>query len=687
MKLVIVESPNKCHTISRYLGEGYEVLATVGHLRDLSTSGKGGFGVDVQNGFKPTYVVSPGKRGTVAELREAARKADTIYLATDPDREGEAIAWHLTQILGLDPKTAKRLEFHEITRVSISEAIKHPRVIDMNLVESQETRRIMDRIIGFRLSNIIQKKIKSPSAGRVQSATLELICDHDKEIASFKPETYWALSLELKKNNTKITANFHSFSDIKKIDTAEINSEILAKLAGGKAKITGIKKTVKTVESKPAFTTSTLQQEAFNAYKFSTKKTSSLAQQLYEGVQIKGEHTGLITYIRTDSTYLSDTYVGRAEEFIANTFGKEYCGKRKVVSVAGAQNAHEAIRPTANHTTPGLVKAYLTSDQYKLYKLIYERALGSLMAPKKEAVTQITFDVDGVTFKTECSSVLFDGYTRLTHEQNESVVLPPLEEGEELIINKVNSEEKMTEPPAPYTEAKIVKLMEDKKIGRPSTYASTISTLLKREYVVSKSGSISSTEQGQKTAHVLRKYFPSFVDVKYTAQMEEKLDHIQEGEVSRSEALTDFYYPFIKICEDATKKMYKDIDEPTGRKCPKCGAPLVYKKSKFGNFVGCSNWPTCEYREKEIEDLEQTGEKCPVCGKPLVYRVGKKGKKFVACSGYPQCNYVKKEEIPAEVVKKCPECGGDLIVRGRGKKKFLGCSNFPKCHHIEKLDK
>ena len=687
MKLVIVESPNKCHTISRYLGEGYEVLATVGHLRDLSTSGKGGFGVDVQNGFKPTYVVSPGKRGTVAELREAARKADTIYLATDPDREGEAIAWHLTQILGLDPKTAKRLEFHEITRVSISEAIKHPRVIDMNLVESQETRRIMDRIIGFRLSNIIQKKIKSPSAGRVQSATLELICDHDKEIASFKPETYWALSLELKKNNTKITANFHSFSDIKKIDTAEINSEILAKLATGKAKITGIKKTVKTVESKPAFTTSTLQQEAFNAYKFSTKKTSSLAQQLYEGVQIKGEHTGLITYIRTDSTYLSDTYVGRAEEFIANTFGKEYCGKRKVVSVAGAQNAHEAIRPTANHTTPGSVKAYLTSDQYKLYKLIYERALGSLMAPKKEAVTQITFDVDGVTFKTECSSVLFDGYTRLTHEQNESVVLPPLEEGEELIINKVNSEEKMTEPPAPYTEAKIVKLMEDKKIGRPSTYASTISTLLKREYVVSKSGSISSTEQGQKTAHVLRKYFPSFVDVKYTAQMEEKLDHIQEGEVSRSEALTDFYYPFIKICEDATKKMYKDIDEPTGRKCPKCGAPLVYKKSKFGNFVGCSNWPTCEYREKEIEDLEQTGEKCPVCGKPLVYRVGKKGKKFVACSGYPHCNYVKKEEIPAEVVKKCPEGGGDLIVRGRGKKKFLGCSNFPKCHHIEKLDK
>ena len=686
MKLVIVESPNKCHTISRYLGEGYKVLATVGHLRDLSTSGKGGFGVDIENGFKPTYVVSSGKRGTVAELKEAARKADDIYLATDPDREGEAIAWHLTQILGLDPKTTKRLEFHEITRVSINDAITKPRVIDMNLVESQETRRIMDRIIGFRLSNIIQKKIKSPSAGRVQSATLELICDHDKEIANFKPEPYWTLSLELKKNNAKITANFHSFSEIKKIEDEKTNSEILKKLECGKAVVTNVKKSVRTVESKPAFTTSTLQQEAFNTYKFSTKKTSSLAQQLYEGVQINGEHTGLITYIRTDSTYLSDTYVERAETYIKEKFGPEYCGRRKVVKVAGAQNAHEAIRPTANHTTPESIRGYLTSDQYKLYKLIYERALSSLMAPKKETVMQATFDVNGVVFKAESSSVIFDGYTRLNKEQSDNYILPSLEVGEELVINKVNNESKMTEPPASYTEAKIVKLMEDKKIGRPSTYASTIATLLKREYVSSKSGSITTTEQGQKTAHVLKKYFPNFVDVKYTALMEEKLDQIQEGETTRTEALTEFYYPFIESVEDASKKMYKDLDEPTGRKCPKCGAPLVYKKSKYGNFIGCSNFPTCSYREKEEEELEKTGEMCPICGKPLVYRVGKRGKKFVACSGYPDCNYIKKEETSVEVVKKCPECGGDLVIRGSGKKKFLGCSNYPKCHHIEKLD-
>ena len=686
MKLVIVESPNKCHTISRYLGDGYKVLATVGHLRDLSTSGKGGFGVDIENGFKPTYVVSNGKRATVAELKEAARKADDVYLATDPDREGEAIAWHLTQILGLDPKTTKRLEFHEITRVSINDAIKKPRVIDMNLVESQETRRIMDRIIGFRLSNIIQKKIKSPSAGRVQSATLELICDHDKEIANFKPEPYWTLSLELLKNKAKIVANFHSFSEIKKIEDEKTNAEILKKLECGKAIVTNVKKSVRTVESKPAFTTSTLQQEAFNTYKFSTKKTSSLAQQLYEGVQIKGEHTGLITYIRTDSTYLSDTYVERAESYIAQNFGQEYCGKRKVVKVAGAQNAHEAIRPTANHTTPESIRGYLTPDQYKLYKLIYERALSSLMAPKKESVMQATFDVNGVTFKAESASVLFDGYARLYKEQSESFSLPTLEVGEELIINRVNNESKMTEPPAAYTEAKIVKLMEDKKIGRPSTYASTIATLLKREYVVSKSGSVTTTEQGQKTGYVLRKYFPDFVDVKYTALMEEKLDQIQEGEVSRTEALTEFYYPFIQSVEDASKKMYKDLDEPTGRKCPKCGAPLVYKKSKYGNFIGCSNFPTCSYREKDEEELEKTGEMCPICGKPLVYRIGKRNKKFIACSGYPDCNYIKKEETQVEVVKKCPECGGDLVIRGRGKKKFLGCSNYPKCHHIEKLD-
>lgn len=686
MKLVIVESPNKCHTISRYLGEGYEVLATVGHLRDLSTSGKGGFGVDVDHDFKPTYIISSSKRHTVYELQDAAAKAKDIFLATDPDREGEAIAWHLTQILGLPVETTKRLEFHEITRDSITTAIKNPRVLDMNLVEAQEARRIVDRIIGFKLSNIMQKKIKSPSAGRVQSATLKLIVEHDDEIANFIPEPYWTLSLELNKGNAKINASFQSFDDIKKIEKEADNKKIIS-LLGDKVVVKEVKKSVRTTESKPAFTTSTLQQEAFNTYKFSTKKTSSLAQQLYEGVEIRGQHTGLITYIRTDSTYLSDTFVQRASDFITKKFGAEYVGKRKIVKVNGAQNAHEAIRPTSNHNTPESMRQYLTPDQYKLYKLIYERAVGSLMVAKKENVISVIFECNGVTFKSEGTSIAFDGYTRLYKEEKaDGFVLPSFKVGEELTINKVNNEKKMTEPPAAYTEAKIVKLMEDKKIGRPSTYASTIQTLLKRGYIESKQGSMVSTEQGKKTAIVLGKYFPEFVDVKYTAQMEEKLDKIQEGEISRTKTLSNFYKRFVEEVDKANAVIYKEEDEPTGKMCPICGAPLVYKKSKFGDFIGCSNFPKCKYREKEVEPVEYTGEMCPKCGAPLVYRINKQHKKFVACSAYPKCDYIKKEEQEVTVVKKCPECGGDLVVRGKGKRKFLGCTNYPKCKHIEKIN-
>lgn len=687
MKLVIVESPNKCHTISRYLGQGYEVMATVGHVRDLSTSGKGGFGVDINNGFKPNYIVVNNKRKVVAELKDAARKASDIYLATDPDREGEAIAWHLTQILNLPVESTKRLEFHEITRVSIEDAMKHPRTIDMKLVNSQETRRIIDRIIGFKLSNIIQKTIKSRSAGRVQSATLKLITEHDEEIKNFVPTPYWTLSLDLTVNKRKITAKFEHYGSIKSLDDEANVKEILSKLEDV-ARVISIKKSVRSVESKPAFTTSTLQQEAYNTYHFSTAKTSKLAQELYEGVVINGEHTGLITYIRTDSTYLSDTFVNRAEAFIKERFGNEYCGKRKIAKVAGAQNAHEAIRPTSNHMTPESIRGYLSPDLYKLYKLIYERAVGSLMAPKKEAVQTVLFDCGGVTFKVEGSSTIFDGYTKLySAEKSEESYLPVFNEGDTFKVNKVNNEQKMTEPPAAYTEARIVKLMEEKKIGRPSTYASTISTLLKRKYVESVKGSIISTETGQRTVVVLNKYFPHFVDVKYTARMEDDLDKIQEGEVSRLDTLDDFYEKFTKEVDSAYKVMYSDKDQEVGRVCPKCGAPLVLKKSRYGEFVGCSNFPKCDYREKE--ELELTGELCPKCGKPLVYRLNKKHKKFIACSGYPKCDYIVKEENPQHVHTglKCPECGGELVERHRGKKTFLGCSNYPKCHHMEPLKK
>lgn len=691
MKLVIVESPNKCHTISRYLGEGYVVMATKGHIRDLATSGKGGFGVDIENDFKAKYVVSKAKISTVRELKEAAARADEVILATDPDREGEAIAWHLAEILDLDIKTNKRLEFHEITRSSIEEAIENPRTIDMNLVESQETRRIIDRIIGFRLSNIIQKKIKSKSAGRVQSATLKLICDHSDEIAKFVPEEYWSLSLDLKNGKNTLNASFVSYNDVKKIENKSINDEILSKI-GKQATVVEIKKTTKTVESKPAFTTSTLQQEAFNAYKFSTSRTQQIAQSLYEGIKIDDEEVGLVTYIRTDSTYLSDTYCEKTSSFIEERFGKEYVGKRKIVKVNGAQNAHEAIRPTSNHRFPSVIKSYLTSDQYRLYKLIYERAIGSLMSPKKESVTSIILESNGVRFKLEGTSILFDGYEKISLKKSDSKSLPDLKVGDVIDIVNINNEQKFTEPPALYSEAKIVKLMEEKGIGRPSTYSSTIQTLFKRKYTESKDGLMNPTEQGMLTSVVLNKYFPAFVSAKYTADMEKELDQIQEGEITRSEVLNDFYTKFTKEADSASKLMYKEKDQGTGRKCPKCGHELVIKQSKYGEFIGCSNYPECDYREKE-ENLEYTGEMCPKCGKPLVYRYNshsKHAKKFIACSGYPDCDYIKNDGQPqAErvVVKKCPVCGGDMVERKSGKKTFLGCSNYPRCKHIEQIKK
>ncbi len=693
MKLVIVESPNKCHTIQRYLGDEYVVLASKGHIRDLSTSGKGGYGVDVNNDFKASYVITKSKYPTVNELKNAARQADEVLLATDPDREGEAIAWHLSQVLGLDPKTTKRLEFHEITRASISEAIKHPRTIDMNLVNSQETRRIIDRIMGFKLSGLVQKKIKSKSAGRVQSATLKMITDHDKEIEEFVPEEYWRLVVEFNKNNRKFSAEFDKCGEIKEIPNKETNDKILAKL-GKEIVVKEIKKSVKSVESKPAFTTSSLQQEAFNVYHFSTKKTSELAQELYEGINLGDEHVGLITYIRTDSTYLSDTFVERATNFITETFGKEYVGKRKIVKQAQAQNAHEAIRPTSNHRTPESIKGALlanakskANDLYKLYKLIYERTLASLMVAKKESVEKVTFESNGVEFKSEFSSTIFDGYTKIySAEKQDDKVPPKFVEGEILEIKNVVNEQKFTQPPAKLNEAKVVKLMEEKGIGRPSTYASTIDTLLKRKYIESKQGQFETTEQGKKTSIVLNKYFPSLIDVKYTARMESYLDKIQEGEISRSDVLHNFYDEFTKIAEEASKKMYKDEDVPVGRKCPKCGSELVIKKGKFGEFIGCSNFPECDYCENETQ-IEYTGEMCPVCGKPLVYRRSKKGKKFVACSNYPHCDYIKNEKKPLEVVGKCPECGGDLVKRTARGRTIIGCSNYPKCHHIEYIKK
>lgn len=694
MKLVIVESPTKCETIKRYLGDDYVVKASYGHIRDLSTKGKGGLGIDIDNGFTPAYIINKDKKKVVWDLQKLAKEADEVILATDPDREGEAIAWHLAKVLDLDIAKNKRLEFHEITRDSINEAMEHPRTIDLNLVASQETRRILDRIIGFKLSALINKKIHSKSAGRVQSATLKLAYDQELKIDAFVPEEYYKINCFILLNNKEYELTFVSDNNDNKEVKTKIEAEKILSLLNGEAKVINVKKDIKTIDSKVPFTTSTLQQEAFSRLKFKTDKTQRIAQSLYEGIEVNGEHVGLITYMRTDSTRLAPIFVQRATSYILERFGKDYLGKPKAFKASElTQDAHEAIRPTSNHRTPETVREYLTADQYNLYKLIYNRTLASLLKPKKEEVLVVTFDVNGVKFKTEFTHTLFPGFEILYKEEDDVKrydSLPNIEIGDSFKVSNSGIEQKFTNPPSRYSEAKIVKLMEEVGIGRPSTYASTISTLKKRKYVVEEKGILTVTDQGRKTAHVLEKYFPDIVDAKYTADMEMKLDTISEGNESSLEILTNFYGPFIKEIENAYKIMYVDEAVETGEKCPICGAPLIYKEGKNGQFIGCSNYPKCNYVKKEKKEVVYTGELCPECGKPLVERKDAKGNTFIACSGYPKCNYTVKNKTVnqiAEPVKICPECGGELIKK-RGKYGyFLGCVNYPKCNHMEKISK
>ena len=667
MKLVIVESPTKCETIKRYLGDDYIVKASYGHIRDLATRGKGGLGIDIENNFTPAYIINKDKKKVVYELQSIAKDAEEVILATDPDREGEAIAWHLAQVLNLDVKTNKRLEFHEITRDSINAALKTPRTIDLDLVSSQETRRMLDRIIGFKLSSLLNKKIHSKSAGRVQSATLKLAYDQELEIDKFTPEEYWKLNCKVLLNGKEFDLTFVSDEKgDKDIPNKELAEHILS-LVGDKAVVTAVAKTTKTVDSKVPFTTSTLQQEAFSKLKFKTDKTQRVAQSLYEGIQVDGEHVGLITYMRTDSTRLAQTFVNRANAFILETYGKEYLGKPKAFKASElTQDAHEAIRPTSNHRTPESVRKYLTPEQYSLYKLIYNRTLASLMKPKVEEVLTVNLSSNGINFKLDFTKTLFEGFEIIYKDDDEVKHyknLPSVNEGDELTISKKEIEQKFTTPPSRYSEAKIVKLMEEVGIGRPSTYASTISTLKKRKYVTEEKGIIIVTDQGNTTDNNIE------------------------------DILSSFYNEFIDQYNKVVKVMY--VDEPvyTGEKCPKCGAPLIYKEGKNGQFIGCSNYPTCKYVHKEKKELVLTGELCPECGKPLVERVDAKGRKFVACSGYPSCKYIVKEEKPKEVaeekfVKKCPDCETGQLIKKRGKYGyFLGCTNYPTCNHMEKLQK
>ena len=700
--LVIVESPSKSKTIEKYLGKEYRVVSSKGHVCDLATSGKEGLGIDVDHDFEPKYKISKEKKEVVKELKEYASKAQDIYLASDPDREGEAIAWHLARVLDLNTEDNNRIVFHEITKPAILEAMKEPRKIDMDLVKSQETRRMLDRIIGFKLSKLLQNKIQSKSAGRVQSVALKLIVDRENEIKAFKQEEYWTIHAQCKKQNKAFEADLVKVEGKKPKIKDEEEAKALLERCNGEYIVSSISKKQKKKQPKLPFTTSTMQQEASTKLGFGAKKTMSVAQKMYEGIDLGGNLEGLITYMRSDSTRLSDIFVSDAKKFITNTYGKEYVGHVQQKNGKNTQDAHEAIRPTNINRTPESIKDHLTNDQYRLYSLIYARTLASLMKDAVYDVTSVKITNNDLEFSASGQTMTFDGYYKVysKYEKQSDALLPKLEENEVLKNVTPTSKQHFTEPPARYTEARLIKDLEEKSIGRPSTYATIIDTLQKRGYAsLEKASETSKTkvfipsEQGILTNEKLQQYFSSVINVEYTADMEKTLDEIAEGNEDSVSYMHKFYDKFAPLVEDAYEKMPKKELERVGRTCPECGGELVYRNGRFGKFISCINFPTCRYTENDEEELPEEAKEekiCPNCGAKMVIKRGRYGQ-FWACSNYPECKTIeslKKKAKPEPTGEMCPECGHELVRRkSRFGTTFIGCSNYPKCHYIKKVPK
>lgn len=701
--LVIVESPSKAKTIEKYLGSDYKVVSSKGHICDLATTGKGGLGIDVDNDFKPTYKISKDKKEVVKELKDLAAKSEDVILASDPDREGEAIAWHLARELNLSLEDNNRVTFHEITKPVVTKAITEPHKIDMDLVQSQETRRKLDRIIGFKLSKLLQKKIQSKSAGRVQSVALRLIVERENEIRKFKSEEYWTVEASVKKGNSTFEANLTKVNGKKpKLSSKEDTDKILDTCKDQPFIVKSVTKRKKSRAPKLPFTTSTMQQAASSLLGFGARKTMSIAQKLYEGIDLGGQTTGLISYMRTDSTRLSPMFVEETEKMIENEYGPEYKGKAHEKNAATAQDAHEAIRPTDIHQTPEAVRPYLTNEQYRLYSMIYARTMASLMADASFNVTSVKFSCADCEFSASGQTMLFEGYSKVysKYEKLSDVSLPVMKEGEVMKNVTISGSQHFTEPPARYTEAKLIKELEEKSIGRPSTYALIIDTLQKRGYVTldrlsetSKTKFFKPTEQGELTDQKLREYFSKVINVEYTADMEKELDIIAEGEDDSIEYLRKFYEDFEPLVEKAYEDMPVKELERVGRTCPKCGGELVYRNGRFGKFISCINFPECKYTENaesDLQQLEQEEKLCPNCGSRMVIKKGRFGP-FWACSRYPECKTIvplKDKPKPKPTGEKCPECGHDLVERiSRYGKPFIGCSNYPKCHYIKKEPK
>ncbi|MBU5590830.1 type I DNA topoisomerase [Clostridium sp. MSJ-4] len=687
--LVIVESPAKAKTIGKYLGKNFVVEASMGHVRDLP---KSQLGVDVDNNYNPKYITIRGKGELLEKLRKLAKKSDKIYLATDPDREGEAISWHLATALNIDKKQKCRIEFNEITKTAVKSSIKSPREIDENLVDAQQARRVLDRLVGYEISPILWRNVKwGLSAGRVQSAALNLICEREEEIEKFVPKEYWTIDSLLSKDKSKFTVKLTNYKNKKiEINNEEEANNIIDQIKKGEFIVEKIKKSVKNKNPLPPFTTSTLQQDAYKKINFSTKRTMAVAQQLYEGVDVKGHGTvGLITYMRTDSVRISNEAQKATADFIEKNYGKEYIPKeiRTYKGKKNAQDAHEAIRPADVNITPEQVKGSLKDEQYKLYSLIWNRFVGSQMASCVLNTISIEIKNGDYTFRANGSSVKFEGFMKiyeyLVEEEEGNTKIPELSEGEILKCNKTDGKQHFTQPPARYTEASFVKIMEEKGIGRPSTYVPTISTLFDRKYIEREKKSLFPTELGKIVNDIMEKYFKQIVDIEFTAAMETKLDSIEEGEETWKKVVDEFFKPLKTSIDIAEKEISKITieDEVSDVPCDKCGRMMVIKYGRFGKFLACPGYPECKNTKPIVEELKTP---CPKCGGTLVVKRSKKGNKFYGCSNYPNCDFVSWAE-PSE--EKCSECGTFMYKKySKSKGNYFECSNS-NCKHKKYVDK
>lgn len=687
--LVIVESPAKAKTIGKYLGKNYIVEASMGHVRDLP---KSKLGVDIEDNFNPKYITIRGKGELLSKLKKAAKKADKIYLATDPDREGEAISWHLANILNISEDEKCRIVFNEITKTAVKSSIKEARKININLVDAQQARRILDRLVGYEISPILWKNIKwGLSAGRVQSAALKLICDREEEINRFEPKEYWSVDCIATKDRKKFPIKLSQYKGKKiEINTKEESDEIIKDLKKDKFIVTKVKKGTKVKNPLPPFTTSTLQQEASKKLNFMTKRTMSIAQVLYEGVEVKGYGTvGLITYMRTDSVRISDEAQGKALEFINSNFGEDYApnSPRIYKGKKNIQDAHEAIRPSIIDITPEIAKNSLTSEQYKLYSLIWNRFMASQMASCELNTNNIEIKNGDYKFRASGSTIKFEGFMKLyeylTEEDSEDVSLPKLEENDEL--NKVDIEGKQhfTQPPARYSEASFVKLLEEKGIGRPSTYVPTITTILSRDYIKREKKTLFPTELGFIVNNMLSEYFKQIVDVDFTAEMERNLDHIEEGQEDWRKVVGEFFEPLKIAIDKAEKEVSKVVieDKVSDVPCDKCGRMMVIKHGIYGDFLACPGYPECKNAKPIVEEIEAP---CPKCGGKLLAKKSKKGKKFFGCANYPQCDFVSWNEPLKE---KCPDCGAYMVLKySKTKGSYAQCSDS-NCNKTVNLNK